>query len=194
MPILGVIASANQQGRTTAVGSYDALATITVPSGGLAQVIFAGIPAGYQHLQIRWTAVTSRPTYGYDGLYYNFNGDATASYSIQTINGNGGGSTPGVGSNPSQTNGYMDFALGTTVANYPGSGILDILNYASANAKTVRAVGGADLNGTSVAGVAGRVNYISGSWYKSSPITHITLSPVNNNFASPSIFSLYGVR
>jgi hypothetical protein len=193
MPVLGIIASSTQQGRTTAVGSYDALATIIVPSGGLAQLVFAGIPTGYQHLQIRFTALTSRPTYGYDGLYWNFNGDAGANYSLQTINGNGGGATPGTGNNNSQTNGYMDFALGTTVANYPGSGILDILNYTSTRFKTVRGLGGADLNG-SIGGVPGRVNYISGTWNSSAAITNINFSPVNNNFAEKTIFSLYGVK
>jgi hypothetical protein len=52
-PVLGIIASSNQQGRGGGlVGSYDALAAITVPSGGLSSISFAGIPTGYRQLQL----------------------------------------------------------------------------------------------------------------------------------------------
>jgi hypothetical protein len=44
----------------TLTGNYDALGTVTVPSGGLSSVTFAGIPqTGYSHLQVRIMAVTN---------------------------------------------------------------------------------------------------------------------------------------
>ena len=46
-------------------GAYDSLATVTVPSGGVASVTFAGIPSGYQHLHIGGGARTDR---GYSTL------------------------------------------------------------------------------------------------------------------------------
>ena len=55
-PNLGIIATSISGHLFTfsLVGNYDALATVTVPSGGLSSITFAGIPTtGYSHLQIR---------------------------------------------------------------------------------------------------------------------------------------------
>ena len=58
MPILGIIASQNYS-RFTPTGSYDALASYTVPSGGISSIEFAGLPTGgqYSHLQLRYIAM-----------------------------------------------------------------------------------------------------------------------------------------
>ena len=51
-PILGIIASSFRSAAGPD-GAYDALATVTVPSGGLSTITFAAIPQTYKHLQIR---------------------------------------------------------------------------------------------------------------------------------------------
>jgi hypothetical protein len=47
--ILGIIASS----RLAAVGDFESIATVSVGSGGAADVEFTSIPATYTHLQIR---------------------------------------------------------------------------------------------------------------------------------------------
>ena len=49
MPIIGVIASS----RLGAAGDFESIATVSVGSGGAANVEFTNIPNTYSHLQIR---------------------------------------------------------------------------------------------------------------------------------------------
>ena len=49
MPILGILASSYPAVST----SYESIATVTVGSGGAANVEFTSIPGTYTHLQIR---------------------------------------------------------------------------------------------------------------------------------------------
>lgn len=198
-PIIGIIASSTQQGRGGLVGSYDALASITVGVGGVSSVVFSGIPTGYQHLEVRCFAQTNRATYDRDSLPFRFNGDTTSSYSSHGTYGNGDGAG-GVGgsSSTSQTNGSAG-TIGTGVENSGlqfGVSILQILDYASSNKnKTTRALSGTDMNGTGTGGIGGIVEYISSAWYKTSPITSITFFPgVGTLFNRYSTFSLYGVK
>jgi hypothetical protein len=53
--ILGIIASS----KLSAVGDYESIATVTVGSGGAANVEFTSIPATYTHLQLRLLASRS---------------------------------------------------------------------------------------------------------------------------------------
>jgi len=62
-PILGIYASqiTGHLNPFTPTGSYDALASYTVPSGGASTITFAGIPTGgqYTHLQLRVSGLYS---------------------------------------------------------------------------------------------------------------------------------------
>lgn len=197
MPILGITASSTQQGRTTLVGSYDALASITVGTGGVASVTFAGIPTGYQHLEIRCFAQTNRATYNRDSLPFRFNGDSGTNYSSHGIFGDGGG-TPGGSSSTGQTNGSGG-TIGTSVENSGlqfGVSMIEILDYASTTKyKTTRAYAGTDMNGAGTGGIGGVVEYMASEWYNASPITSVTLFPgVGTLLNRYSVFSLYGVK
>ena len=73
----------------TLVGNYDALATVTVPIGGLSSVTFAGIPTtGYSHLQVRAIVRDTGSSYGYN-VRLRFNGDSGSNYTSHNIEGNG---------------------------------------------------------------------------------------------------------
>jgi hypothetical protein len=194
-PVLGIIASSNQQGRAGGpVGAFDALATITVPSGGLASVTFAGIPAGYEHLQIRWTAQTNRGTYGFDDLLVRFNSDASALYSTHYIFGNGSTTSTGSDSSASATN-VINSAGTTTSGSWWASAIADVLDYASITKfKTMRVLNGVDFNGATV-GLPGRVNLASGSYQSLNAINAVTITPQSGaTFQAASSFALYGVK
>lgn len=180
-------------------GSYDALATVTVPSGGVASVTFAGIPQGYKHLQIRATAASSRNV-AYSGLTMNVNGDTGSNYSFHVLIGD---PRPYIATDSaaSATSMYFGEVLtGTTYSGlsglYTGGSIIDILDYASTSkVKTVRALSGSDRNGAGNSGVSGNVGIASGAWYNSSTaISSITLQAPGNNFTEFSSFALYGVK
>lgn len=188
-PILGIWASSVKSYEP--VGSYDSLATITVPSGGLASITFAGIPAGYRHLQIRGIAKGNRATY-VDDLGIRVNGDTGSNYSWHRLYGFGVGSG---GADAGATQTYMNIGqmAGGTVNNSLGLGgiIIDILDYASTSKnKTVRSLSGYDDNGQ------GAIEFASGAWYNSSTaINSITFLPlIGTNLAQYSQFALFGVK
>lgn len=184
-PVLGIIASSNQQGRGVAVGSYDALATVTVPLGGLASLTFAGIPSGYEHLQLRWIGKDNRGATS-DGVNMVFNGDTTSgNYYGHRLYGDG---SSAVSQNFSgYSTGWIN---GTSTGSIFGACVSDILDYAStAKNKTVRTLGGNDINGGGEAGIYSML------WNNTNAITSITLTPSNGStFNQFSQFALYGVK
>ncbi len=191
-PIIGIIASSFRSAAGPD-GAYDALSTITVPSGGLASVTFAGIPNTYKHLQLRHSCITNRATYAIEDLTIRFNGDTGANYSYHLLRGNGSTAVAGAAANASFV--YLDVASGTSVSNYFGVGITDILDYADTSKfKTTRSLTGIDTNG-SVAGEFGRVELQSANWRNTAAINSMVIAPLNGTqFNQHSQFTLYGIR
>ena len=170
-------------------GAYDALATVTVPSGGVASVTFSGIPSGYKHLQIRYIARSDNANNVNSGTGIQFNSDSGSNYSSHAVDGDG--STAGTVAYPSQT--YMFNFLtagGNATSNVFGAGIIDVLDYASTNKyKTLRALNGIDNNGSGI------VRLTSGLWMSTSAVTSIFIDNRGGNLYSQySTFSLYGVK
>jgi hypothetical protein len=180
-PVLGIIASSNQQGRGGVVGSYDALASFTVPSGGLASITFAGIPTGYRHLQLR-TFVQQASSGGYVEILLS---NATFNYR-HWVFGNGSG-TASAGADTTNAPGVFSTAFSTINNGFAGS-VFDILDYATTKNKTTRSLGGADSNGS------GSMYLMSGLYTSTGPVTSITLNAIVQNFTQFSRFSLYGVK
>jgi hypothetical protein len=181
-PVLGIIASSNQQGRGGVVGSYDALATAIVPSGGLALITFAGIPAGYRHLQIRGMALNSAAV----DYFLRYNGDSSSSYRGHVLYGDGGNMYAANTFGGTTTGNDIAFNTGTT---YPVSFVTDILDYSSTTKNTtLRGLYGTDTNG------AGQIVFISGAWFNTSAVTSISITALTGTFAVNSSFALYGVK
>lgn len=177
-------------------GAYDALATVTVPSGGAASIEFAGIPTGYKHLQIRGitratsSAGGSTVEYG-ASAQITFNGDTGANYAIHYIQGNG--SAASANNIPNYNYILLSDAGGpwaTSTAGTFSGVIIDILDYSSTTKnKTIRALTGQDRNGY------GRSMFQSGLWYKTpEPITSIKFGTDGTSYAEFSQFALYGVK
>lgn len=178
-------------------GAYDALSTVTVPSGGVASVTFAGIPTGYKHLQIRGLGQSSRGTFGFDDVIIRFNGDTGTNYARHYLGGDGGSAYSGAANTPS-TYIYTDSIIGSSTAgaSFFGGFVMDIFDYTSTSKnKTVRTLGGIDLNGT-VGGQGGRITLNSGLWFATpAAINSISLATSSGtNFNQHSQFTLYGVR
>jgi hypothetical protein len=196
MPILGILASSNRQGRGGGpVGAYDSLASVTIPSSGsIAEVLFAGIPTGYKHLQLRISAANNTA-----GIYYVavYNGDtAQASYPRHTLYGTGSSAGSGNAINvDSSTRGAM-LATPLYSTTYPSVAIADILDYANVNKyKTTRSLSGQDANGSGI------LNLDSSVWLNTSAITSINVrcnlaggDAATTTYNAGSIISLYGVK
>ena len=167
-------------------GAYDSLATVTVPSGGVASITFAGIPTGYKHLQIR--AVGKSTTTSDQDLNWRYNGDTGANYSIHYLLGMGTAAfAAGAGSNTFiRTNSFLPRSTYTSMY---GATVIDILDYSSSSKnKTSRHLTGSDNNGS------GQVVFDSGCWYNTAPITSILFYPGSGNFAEYTTIALYGVK
>jgi hypothetical protein len=163
----------------TPEGAYDSLATVTVPSGGVASIDFAGIPTGYKHLQIRATILNTTNS---GDIYMRLNSDTGSNYKAHYLYGGGSSAAAGV---LTQTYIYAAFAAPTN----PGVGIIDILDYANTNKyKVTRTLMGNDRNG------AGDIALTSGLWLNANAITGISIFPGTASFAQYSSFALYGVK
>lgn len=171
-------------------GSYDALATYTVPSGGVSSITFSGIPTGgqYSHLQLR---VLYRGTQAVSNNYFQiqFNGDTGSNYyGAHWLKGDGSSATAGADGTATQI--YVERGpAGSATASIYGVNIIDILDYASTSKyKTLRNLGGFDANGS------GQIELTSGLWMNTNAINSIRLFPSANNFAEYTNISVYGVR
>jgi hypothetical protein len=164
-------------------GAYDALATVTVPSGGVSSVTFAGIPSGYKHLQVRALTASSASKTAAAKFYYN--SDTTdANYRNHYLYGSGAsvgagtdGNTPAMG------------VLGNGVTAGPAAWVVDILDYSNTNKNTtLRSLNGFDDNGS------GYVWFGSTLWMNTAAVSSLTITAGVNNFNQYSQFALYGVK
>jgi hypothetical protein len=174
-PSVGIFASQISGHLFTLQGSYYALASVTVPSGGVSSVTFAGIPTGYSHLQIRCLSLFGSGT----NIHLQFNGDTGANYGYHQLYGTG--SSAAAASNQGMT--YLPFMYqGGT-----GGTIMDILDYTNTNKNRVtRTLDGYDANGS------GSIALWSGLWLSTAAINSITI--FGGTFNQYSSFALYGVK
>jgi hypothetical protein len=165
----------------TATGSYDALATYTVPAGGVSSITFAGIPTSgqYSHLQIRFIYETG------DWGTLRFNGDTTTSnYRGHQLTGNGSTASSLTSANviyePYSSNGGSRNCY---------AGVIDILDYSSTvKNKVTRSLEGTDINGS------GFIYLTSGLWMSTAAVNSISMTRNATNWAENSQFALYGVK
>lgn len=166
-------------------GAYDALSTVTVPSGGVASVEFAAIPQGYKHLQIRASVLGSSLN---SDIVGQFNGvTASSNYSWHELRGVGSG-TPTSSAGTSTTGFYV--ATNALTTTFPTVFVMDLLDYASTSKnKTSRILQGKDANGS------GTISLFSGLYYgTTNAVTSIRIFTPAGNFNEYSQFTLYGVR
>lgn len=191
MPILGIMASQISGHLFAPAGAYDSLATVTVPSGGVASITFASIPAGYKHLQLRTFIRTNRAAYG-DYFNMNFNSDSGSNYAGHYLYGNGTSALAGSNGTSITTAYLIGAAGGSTSANTFGPSIVDFLDYSNVNKyKTMRSLFGVQNNGTGDESV----NIYSALWMNTAAINSITIaSGTGSTLQQYSSFALYGVR
>jgi hypothetical protein len=169
-------------------GAYDALATVTVPSGGAASITFAGIPTGYKHLQIR--GIARAASGGVNAIAIRLNGDTGANYAWHLLYGVGSGSALST-SAASTATALMSYQANPTNdgTGVFGPSVTDILDYSSTTKnKTIRNLSGRDGNGT------GEIGMWSALWNNQNAVNSVALVSSGANFAEFSQFALYGVK
>lgn len=189
MTNLGIMSSQISGHLWAPAGAYDALATVTVGSGGSSSISFTSIPSTYKHLQIRGIHRSDISSSGNNiGMYMRFNGDTASNYYWHELAGNGsitlayGQSDTGINASPHGPR------AGDTASAF-NADVIDILDYTNTSKNKVsRALAGDDLNGS------GWIQLASGLWNNTAAITSITLFLESSNFAQYSQAALYGVK
>ena len=188
MNILGIIASSKLG---VDAGDFESIATVSVGSGGAANVEFTSIPGTYTHLQIRGISCGTRADYRIGEAEVTFNSDTGSNYACHDIYGNGSAvSATGLSSRSN-----IRIAPGTLGGNAGGTAffgaiIIDILDYANVNKYKTFHYSGVPYDGSD-----GRAAVMTGAWMnKTSAITSISLESSSGNWTANSHFALYGIK
>jgi hypothetical protein len=192
MPILGIMASAMSANLWQPEGAYDSLATVTVPSGGVATITFAGIPTGYKHLQLRALARTNRASATGDYFNMNFNSDSGSNYTGHYLYGNGTTAYSGANGASITTAYLVNATAAGATANSFAANIVDFLDYSNTSKnKTMRSLIGIQNNGSGDESI----NFNSALWMSTAAINTITItSGTGSTIQQYSSFALYGVK
>ena len=163
---------------------FESIATVTVGSGGAANIEFTSISGSYQHLQIRMITTTANDA---QSIYYQFNSDTGSNYVAHALTGDGA-TARGRAVAAAARGIAFGYETGTDTT-YQAGIVIDILDYASTSKnKTVRALGGQDSNGS------GEVNIFSGLWMSTSAITSVKLYAASGNLKEHTTAALYGIK
>ena len=158
--------------------TYENIATTTLGSNQASVTIFSSIPSTYTDLVLVGEFTSSTLIFG--GVWLRFNGDSGTNYSITQVEGDGSSASSYRQSNSSR------MEIGYNGVNGRQMLITNIMNYANTT-----------TNKTSLSryGNASNVTRASvGLWRSTSAITSITIGVDNQQIASGSIFTLYGIK
>ena len=163
--------------------TYEAIATVTVGSGGAANIEFTSIPGTYTDLVVLASARSTRNSDTIDDLVIRFN-DSTTSYTGRRLYGTGASAV-----SDTQTD-IRGFAVAdNSTANTFSNNTFYIPNYTSSNYKSV-SIDGVNENNSSTA----FSGLVAGLWSNTATITKITLLANNGNLMQYSTATLYGIK
>ena len=164
--------------------TYIQIATVSVGSGGAANMEFTSIPATYTDLivvaSMRSDAAVVSPN-----VKLQFNGSTTG-YSERLVYGNG---SAAASANRASTEILYIYGNGSSAtASTFGSLNVYIPNYASANNKSVSVDTVNENNAT-----AATAGLTAGLWSNAAAITSVKLTPETGSFVQYSTATLYGI-
>jgi hypothetical protein len=167
--------------------TYTAIATVTVGSGGAADITFSSIPGTYTDLSLFISTRQPGGAPSWSDLFIRFNA-TTTNYTDRLLYGDG---STAASISESET-GIIIRSVnnGVATANTFGNALIYIPNYTSSNNKSVSIDQVTENNATqALAGLT------AGLWSNSSAITNIALIPTSvGNFAQYSTATLYGIK
>ena len=163
--------------------TYEAIATVTVGSGGAGTVTFSSIPQTYTDLLIK---VSARGDANFPNQSYEIrlNG-STSNASGRRIYGNGASAA-------SDTTAYIEGVGATATASTFSNDEIYIPNYTSSNNKSVSIDNVSENNATTAYAVLEAF-----LWSNSAAVTSIDLVALNagsQEFVQYSTFTLYGIK
>jgi hypothetical protein len=168
--------------------TYEAIATVTVGSGGAATIEFTSIPGTYTDLVIKLSSRTDRVATNAD-CFLKFNNN-TSNYTVRKLYGAGGGANTGSQSSPAQGIGTSN-GSNNTASTFASTEIY-IPNYTSSNNKSYSVDAVQESNDAS-----GNIyaTLLAGLWSNTSAITSITLYiEESKNWVQYSTATLYGIK
>lgn len=166
--------------------TYTAIATVTVGSGGAANVEFTSIPGTYTDLVVLHSL--RGESAGPHNVKLNLNG-STSTMKMRSVESNG----VSVGSDTSTTQMYVGVCPGSTqTASTFSNSLIYIPNYASANNKSSSGDGASEANSSSAS--QAYLNLNANLWSNTNAITTITLALSSGNIAQYSTATLYGIK
>ena len=161
--------------------TYEAIATVTVGSGGAASIDFSSIPATYTDLQL---LISIREETSASAVAFIKFNNTTANRSERYLQGNGSSVAAG-------TTTVLQFIAcqPSDTANTFGNASIYIPNYASSNYKSVSSDSVSENNAT---GAFSRL--VAGLWSDTSAINQITITTDTGDVAQYSTATLYGIK
>lgn len=163
------------------------ISTVTVGSGGAANIEFTSIPATYTDLKI---VLSGRSLQGnvYGGGALQFNADTASNYRWRRLRGDGS-ATASDNSTSATSITNWDVTGASATASVFANIEIDIPNYTSANQKSVSI----NYVGENNAAEA-HMGMVAGLWTGTVAITSIKLFSAGGNFVQYSSASLYGIN
>tara|TARA_R110000868_G_scaffold144632_1_gene363941 strand:+ start:3356 stop:3880 length:525 start_codon:yes stop_codon:yes gene_type:complete len=169
--------------------TYEAIATVTVGSGGASSISFSSIPNTFTDIKLVISARTNQSSWN-DNSIVRFNGDSGNNYSNRRLNGSG--STVDSSSNTSQDGFYYwNFVGANATASTFSNNEMYIPNYTSSNQKSFSAERVVENNSST----DNMVSLIAGIWTGTAAITSISIAPFYGTlFSQYSTATLYGIK
>jgi hypothetical protein len=162
--------------------TYKKIASVTVGSGGAANIEFTSIPGTYTDLVIKFS--TRVDTNDSTRVDFSFNG-STSNFTNRWLFGNG--STASSFTNFGRGAGQSS-VLGDTASTFSNNDVY-IPNYAGSTNKSYSADGVTETNGSQA-----YQSLIAGLWSDTAAITSVRLTPGVGNFVQHSTATLYGIE
>jgi hypothetical protein len=167
------------------MATYIQIGSVTVGSGGAANIEFTSIPATYTDLLVNFSGRgnVNQPSGGF-ACKLEFNG-SSSSLSARWLRGSGSA----VSSSTETIIGQIMADSNDSTANTFGNSSIYIPNYASANNKSVSIDGVEENNATTAYSIL-----TAGLWSNSAAITSVKILPiVSTLFVQYSTATLYGI-
>ena len=171
------------------MATYKLISSVTVGSGGAANIDFTSIPQTYTDLLIKVSARTNRALEN-DEISVRLNANTSSIYTYRSINGNGTSTGSNTETNTTRFRNLNDISAANATSNTFGNTEIYIPNYANTSSnKSVSFNSTGENNATlSLVGMG------AGLFGSTSAITSIELFPrIGPNFVQYSTAYLYGI-
>jgi hypothetical protein len=171
--------------------TYEAIATVTVGSGGAANIEFTSIPATYTDLLVKLSGRSDQLASNGQDIYIQFNNDTGSNYSFTRVYGTGSAAASDSAAASATAARVGRVTSASSTASTFASNEIYIPNYAGASAKSISIDGAEENNATASIMVLN-----AALWSGTAAITSLKILPLAaaTNFVQYSTATLYGIK